>query len=386
MRIRSFFEMMVSNCVFDGNVSLLTGGAVYINSSLSRISDCRFTGNVAQSQDGGGIFILNGSPTLLRCMFGNNVSGQSGGAIRDGGSTSITNCRFGGNAAGTTGGGIYHVGFSTFTNCSFAGNIAASNGGGLYNHFSDSTLINCLFTQNEAIDGGGIFNNGTSSPSVTNCILWNNIPNQITTDIGTPVVNYSIVQGGWNGLGGIGVLATDPMLADSDGIDDVAGTEDDDHRLMEGSPAIDAGNNNAIPPGIVTDLDGHGRFVDDPNSIDTGIGTPPIVDLGPLEFFLDCNSNGTNDDLEISSGTSVDCNENGFIDECESISGGDFNGDGDVDLLDYASFEDCFSGPTAQPSPKNPGCVNTCLMAFDSELDSDVDLADFATLQIAFGP
>ncbi len=38
----------------------------------------------------------------------------------------------------------------------------------------------------------------------------------------------------------------------------------------------------------MTDLDGNPRFVDDPNTDDTGFGDPPIVDMGAYEFGDQC--------------------------------------------------------------------------------------------------
>ncbi len=55
-------------------------------------------------------------------------------------------------------------------------------------------------------------------------------------------------------------------------------------RLQPGSPAIDAGNNAAVPTGVTTDLDGNPRFVDIPAVVDTGAGDAPIVDMGAYEY------------------------------------------------------------------------------------------------------
>ena len=55
-------------------------------------------------------------------------------------------------------------------------------------------------------------------------------------------------------------------------------------RLSQGSsPLVDAGNTNLFPSGITTDLDGNPRFVDMPLVPDTGVGAPPIVDMGAYE-------------------------------------------------------------------------------------------------------
>src|SRR4029079_6273753 len=56
-----------------------------------------------------------------------------------------------------------------------------------------------------------------------------------------------------------------------------------DLRLNAGSPAIDAGNNAAVPGGVTTDIAGRPRFFEDPGAPNTGAGTPPLVDMGANE-------------------------------------------------------------------------------------------------------
>ncbi len=96
-------------------------------------------------------------------------------------------------------------------------------------------------------------------------------------------MSYSDVQGGWTGTGNIDA---DPLFVDPAG---------GDLRLGPGSPCIDAADNTAVPKGVTTDLDGNPRFVDDPDTIDSGNGDPPIVDMGAYEFqgtscLWDCQS------------------------------------------------------------------------------------------------
>ena len=58
----------------------------------------------------------------------------------------------------------------------------------------------------------------------------------------------------------------------------------------------------------------------------------------------------------------------------------DFDGDGDVDVTDFATFQVCFNGPGNPPSP-------ACRADADFDDDSDVDLSDFAVVQTCFnGP
>lgn len=96
----------------------------------------------------------------------------------------------------------------------------------------------------------------------------------------------------------------------------------------------------------------------------------------------DCNHNRVPDDCDISSGVSADVNGNGVPDECEVV--GDWDGDGDVDLHDFAALTDCLSGPWQQPGFLWPGVA--CLQAFDLDADGDVDLRDFAVFSRLFAP
>jgi hypothetical protein len=61
---------------------------------------------------------------------------------------------------------------------------------------------------------------------------------------------------------------------------------------------------------------------------------------------------------------------------------GDFDGDGDADLFDYASFAACLSGPGVSTPPT--GCSPEQFSSRDLEHDYDADLSDFALFQEAF--
>jgi hypothetical protein len=55
---------------------------------------------------------------------------------------------------------------------------------------------------------------------------------------------------------------------------------------------------------------------------------------------------------------------------------GDFDGDGDVDLVDFGEFQLCFTGPGVS---LDPGCE-----CGDFDGDNDLDLADFGSFQLTF--
>jgi hypothetical protein len=57
---------------------------------------------------------------------------------------------------------------------------------------------------------------------------------------------------------------------------------------------------------------------------------------------------------------------------------GDLDGDGGVDLDDYAALSDCLEGPAEAPEPTCPLTPQDCRNALDFDGDSDVDLLDFA--------
>ncbi|NLE57715.1 MAG: hypothetical protein GX616_05095, partial [Planctomycetes bacterium] len=300
----------VVSCTFDGNLlNGSNGGGAVTNGTGSRAKfvDCLFTGNSAHS--GGAIQTSSDCMTVLNCVFTANTARSGHGGAVGGYSSNATyvGCRFHGNTAKTYGGAVGAEGGTwTVTNCIFSGNIAQGAGGGAINNASTGNLklVNCTLADNAVTyangNGGGLrTSSGTST--ISNCIFWNNRDKTGVTQAGqiygtTTVINYSCVQGWTGSLGGTGNTGSDPLLADTDGADNVAGTDDDDVRLLPASPAIDAADNTAVPPDTLDldgdgdivepvpfDVDGDARFVADPLVADTGNGTPPIVDMGAYE-------------------------------------------------------------------------------------------------------
>ena len=285
MRNDWYSSPTVTNCTFTGNSCYYYGGGMFNERSSSpTVTNCRFTGNSASDFGGGMSNESNSSPTLTNCTFSGNHARRSGGGMfnRGGCSPTLTNCTFSGNS----GGGMYNRDGSspTVTNCTFSGNTTANEyGGGMCNESnSNPTITNCTFSGNSAgKEGGGMYNFDSSS-TLTNCIVWGNSPAQI---IGGADVEYSDIEGGWEGVGNIDA---DPCFVD---------LESEDYGLLPTSPCIDAGDNTAVPADT-TDLDGDGdttepipcdldggcRFVDNPDAPDTGNGTPPIVDMGAYEY------------------------------------------------------------------------------------------------------
>jgi len=323
--------------MFTGNSASTSGGGMLNIISNPLVNNCTFENNSAGDSNpdvhgGGGMLNSSSSPTVTNCTFVGNWTTRMGGGMDNiyGSSPIVTNCAFRGNSA-FQGGGMRNLqGSSTVvTNCVFAGN-SADSGGGMHNDSSLPKVTNCTFRRNTAAIGSGIYDTGGGA-TVTNSILWGNSGlAPIEALGGTSVVNYSIVELGWTGIGGLGVLDADPLFVDADGPDAVPGTYDDNLQLLAGSPAIDAGS-NAVVPADLGDVDYDGdlgesvpldlgrdrRFVDDPASTDAGDGKPPIVDMGAFEFQPDCDRNGVSDNQDIDDGTSTDCNNDSRPDKCE---------------------------------------------------------------------
>ena len=221
-----------------------------------------FTITNGLSFEGGGLYMYyDSNPTILNCIItGNTASGGEGG------------------------GGIYCAAANpTIINCTITGNTSTGfgggRGGGVYCLMSNPTIRNTVIAGNTTGgSGGGLFSAEGSNPTITNSIVWGNGPDEITVDIFSTIsVSYSDVQGGWAGAGNIDA---DPLFTDA-----AIG----DYRLAPGSPAIDAGDNTALPAQVTTDLMGYPRYIDDPATPDCQqapgtCGAAPIVDMGPFEL------------------------------------------------------------------------------------------------------
>ena len=215
------------------------------------------------------------SPTLTGVTFSGNTAIYGGGVYNVYSSPTLTDVTFSGNSATNYGGGMYNYKSSpTLTNVTFSGNTATNRGGGMYNdYYSSPTLTDVTFSGNTADLGDGMYNSG-SDPTLTNVILWgDSAPGgaEIYNDSSTPSVAYSDVQGcagsgSWNTACGTDNghnIDADPLFLDA---------ANGNLRLQDTSPAIDAGDSDAVPVGVTTDLDGNPRF------------SGAAVDMGAYEF------------------------------------------------------------------------------------------------------
>ena len=222
----------------------------------------------------------------------------------------IVNCQF---IANTTFGApiiSHRNGAVTIVNTSVISNLMVTSDPAVLAGFSGGgsqfTLINSTIAGNRCNSGptAGLRANIPSVFLVRNCILWGNEAGSLMDERAQVQVSafgsrldYCRVQGWLGQIQGTATSSANPMLTDLNGPDDLFGTGDEDVRLLPGSSAIDAANNFYVWPDIA-DLDNDGdtaeptpfalggalRFIDDPATADTGLGTPPLADIGAFEF------------------------------------------------------------------------------------------------------
>ncbi|MEO6131545.1 MAG: T9SS type A sorting domain-containing protein [Saprospiraceae bacterium] len=278
-----------------------SGAGIYNDGSVSgtsspTISHCIFDHNT--SFETGGAFMNIGSggeahPNFMYCVFTNN-SGSGGGALTNianpagAASPLIFNCKFQGNSGPTAGGGaIQNIALSAGSaspqlyNCLFSGNYSPTSGA--YHSFANDhgiinpLLVNCTFAGNF---GGAFstsaFGESMATPTIKNSIFWGNSGGGGIFENGaTTTVTYSLIPFGL--FPGEGNIGEDPLFVNLTDVNTAPTTLGDMHPIA-GSPAINAGNNEALHvKNITKDLDGKAR-------IQAENGGEGIVDMGAYEF------------------------------------------------------------------------------------------------------
>lgn len=171
------------NTTFSGNHADKWAGAVlYKHKGSLTVHDTSFSGNYS-NQDTGALDLSNSATTFsfADVLFsGNHADGDNGGVMwMADGTYSFSNCQFLNNYASGNGGAIYSekAGDVSITGCSFEGNHTTcrqnkddgKNGGALYFHGAPTVRIKASqFNDNYAGIGGAIFTNkdGDNYPTV----------------------------------------------------------------------------------------------------------------------------------------------------------------------------------------------------------------------------
>lgn len=287
-------------------------GAIYNNGGTLVLERLVVEGNSAAN---GGALNNASAGTLIvvdSLVAGNSATG-SGGAIQNF-STSILTIRgstFSGNTSnGTTGGGAGQInGTAVIANSTFSGNDAPSgSGGGITSNGTSILVVNSTFTGNSALNNAGGFHRASSNLNVflrNNVFAGNATTNGVSPDVTASVSVTSLgnnlvgVAGPTSGWIASDLLDQDPLLgalADNGG-------PTPSHALLDGSPAIDAGQDCVLDQScadnnLAFDLDTDQRGMPRPAGPATDIGAyevqagmaVPIYDNGPLGSGTQSNS------------------------------------------------------------------------------------------------
>ncbi|MBK8914435.1 MAG: right-handed parallel beta-helix repeat-containing protein [Phycisphaerales bacterium] len=318
---------VLERCVLRNNRGTFrAGGAELSGDGLRTLRDCEVSENFGASA--GGLHI-DGNADIITTRLERNVagSGAGGGANCFERTIRFYGCRFLGNTAAVAGGGAIRaprgetrIGTLVVANCEFVGNTAPAGGAILIPQMvvagSTASIVNCTFSENIASGAGGGINCGGSgssglplNPVIANSLFWNNRDSggsgsaaQIAVALGAPLVDYSLVGGGW--VGGTENVSGDPLFrrapnAGPGGLWDGVNDDYGDLRLGYRSAALDAGDVASLPADaadvdrdgntaepLPLDLAGAARVVDIPCSGAGGEQPGGAVDIGAREAFL----------------------------------------------------------------------------------------------------
>ncbi|MEX2142163.1 MAG: choice-of-anchor Q domain-containing protein [Pirellulales bacterium] len=276
-------DLTVQNTVISGNF----GSGIWNEGDLT-VQDSTISRNFGTAvTSGSGIYnSASGAATILRTMISENASavfGGGGGGINNLGTLSVIDSTISANTAPTgsylSGGGIYsQSGTVTITNSTISGNSAYA-GGGIYNN-GTMTLRSSTVAHNFTVRGagntssrpGGVANSESGSLTVQNTIIAGNrlgfgfgaltAPDVlgVFNSIGNNLIGDATGSSGWTVSDQTG-SATNPLDPRVGPLGDNGGPTMT-HALLDGSPAIDAGNNSAAPTadqrGVARPKDGNG--------------------------------------------------------------------------------------------------------------------------------
>jgi len=281
-------ETSISQRIVDAHPTILSGDLAG-DSGLSFTNLTDNSANVVRIPVANSLNRLDG----LIIQSGNSPGGNGGGVAMQGSTPTIHGCVLRYNNAGNFGGGIFSDGRSTVTSCLFDHNIAGLDGGGL-----DLEGVGCVVAGSRFIGNlsgsaaGAIW--VVAGIEVSSCVFDGN-----TGGIYSEIASGSVRASTFFATGSFDVLSSGPMsvtncilsqdwmgaqFANPFGADGLSGTLDDDFRLLPGSPFIDAGDNSQLTASMFVDVAGLPRLVDDPDTVDTGIGTAPLIDRGAHEY------------------------------------------------------------------------------------------------------
>ncbi|NEO88221.1 MAG: DUF4347 domain-containing protein, partial [Spirulina sp. SIO3F2] len=273
-------RMTVNDSSISNNSAVQDGGGIH-GSGLWAFNNATVSGNFA-GNNGGGISSSIAIVTLNHSSLSGNSAGNHGGGIYNRINLTLTASTISGNSSAVNGGGIFARGNATLYNATLSGNAANQHGGGIYangtvNLHNATVAFNTANADNAGGgNGGGIAIQGTHNHTFANSIIANNGalsgPNaDIFADFSSSTLYNNLIQA-TTGITGATltpnfnghIIGQDPQLAPLAN----NGGSTPTHRLLPGSPALNAGNNTQIPAALTTDQAGQSRILE--GTVDIG--------------------------------------------------------------------------------------------------------------------
>ena len=282
------------------------GGGVFTK-GVTTITDSTFSLNQSASFSGGGLFVQDTTLVVTGSTFRENTSFRDGGGLFALDTTStITSSTFSGNTAEKlNGGGIWVKGEVLIADSTVSGN-SATRGGGIFAFQADPTILGSTISGNASLrSGGGIWANLNSGViKVTHSTISGNIADSRSSGRGQGgglylqdgfvILNHSLVTGNHDALGSpdLAAYVSSSYSLIGTGAEFLGPLADNGgptltHALLPGSPAINAGDLNAVAGEDGVPLfdqrgDGFDRIL---SRID--IGAYEVQELGDLNLLVD---------------------------------------------------------------------------------------------------
>ena len=270
----------IFNSVFSNNRGGSSGAGLAITASTATVKNCRVSGNRAVGTDfsaGGGILASQSTLTVENCdISGNSVAsdGAAGSTAFGGGIANfdsdigdaravltLINSTVRGNTAGNGGGGVYNAGDKNLSvtnllarNCTLSGNSSSGYGAGLLSNQGIVRLENSTITNNQAPVGAGLASayGTTVKTTLANTIVAGNSGtdvDQIANTETPDATEVSLRSAGYNLVGNGNAAPVFTVPGDQSGVADPRlgaldnnGGANRTHALLQGSPAINAGD------------------------------------------------------------------------------------------------------------------------------------------------
>jgi Metallo-peptidase family M12B Reprolysin-like len=345
-------NVIITNCEFTENTGVIGSALVISNGTKARVSHNNFHHNKAVDAIASSV----AGPTLYEGVGTVHLNG-----LQVGEDNQFINNRVQFNEVNTSCSGVYIAGGDPI----FANNLVTDNiGYGIYSNSGvlailtdDLKITNSTIANNTAPNAFTVYNSGVyfnrGVGTLKNSIVWNNSSGGAVTRDGqiaatgigsSRAADYSVIDQLDALIPGTGSTDADPMFVDPSGFD---------YSLQAGSPAIDMGDNTALPIDhldldndadtlelLPIDYAGLLRQYDDPDTSDTGVGTAPIVDAGAFEFQptvapcpADLTDDGSLNFLDVSAFLAAFGSQDPVA---------DFTEDGNFNFLDVSAFLSAF--------------------------------------------